>query len=164
MKSTYALPFRRKREGRTDYKARLKLLSSEKPRLVIRRSLDSIYAQLIKFQPDGDIVIASASSKDIAKLGWKHNKKNIPCAYLVGFLAGKRAKDKKISEAVLDAGLYVSIKGSRIYAAVKGAIDAGLKVPCSQEILPSEDRIKGKHIPNFDVKKFEETKKKILGA
>lgn len=168
MKSTYSIPFRRKREGRTDYKRRLKLLSSEKPRLVVRRSLNNIYAQLVKFNPDGDTVITSASSKDIEKLGWKHNKKNLPCAYLVGYLAGKRAKEKKVTEAVLDTGLYVSVKGSRIYATVKGAIDSGLNVPCSTEILPSDDRIKGKHIDSYKKtnisKSFEEVLSKIKGG
>lgn len=169
--STYTVPFRRKREGKTDYRKRLKLLSSGKPRLVIRRSGSSIYAQIIEFKPAGDVVSISATSKDVEKAGWKFDKKNIPCAYLVGYLAGKRAVDKKIGEAILDIGLQTSKKGSRIYSALKGAIDGGLKVACSEEVLPSEDRIKGKHIcahrkideGEFS-KNFEEVLAKIKGG
>jgi large subunit ribosomal protein L18 len=36
-----------------------------------------------------------------------------------------------------------------VYAALKGALDAGLKVPHSPDILPSEERIKGKHIIDY---------------
>ncbi len=142
----YSVAYRRKREGKTDYRKRLKLLISGKPRLVVRKSLQCIYAQIVKFNPKGDIVVAAANSKDIVKLGWKFNMKNIPCAYLVGCLIAKKAKEKKINEAVLDIGLYPSVKGAKLYAVVKGANDSGLKVPCSAEIFPSDDRIKGKHI------------------
>jgi large subunit ribosomal protein L18 len=36
---TYKMPFRRRREGKTNYTKRLKLLLSRKPRLVVRKSL-----------------------------------------------------------------------------------------------------------------------------
>jgi len=88
---------------------------------------------------------------------------------LTGVLIGKRALEKGVKEAILDSGLYPSTKGSRIYAVVKGALDAGLKVPVGEEVLPSEDRIKGLHIANYLQKfkdlpeKFEELRKKLLG-
>lgn len=147
--ATYSVPFRRKREGKTNYKKRLALLVSKKPRLVIRKSLNSIYAQIINFKIDGDVVVVAVSSKNIEKFGWKFNKKNIPCAYLVGYLLGKKAVEKKITEAIVDFGLQTSMKGSKLYATVKGASDAGLKIAYSEKILPTEDRIKGKHICSF---------------
>jgi large subunit ribosomal protein L18 len=73
----------------------------------------------------------------------------MPAAYLVGYLCGLRAKKGKVSDCIFDAGLYASIRGTRIYSALKGAIDAGLKVPCSKEALPSEDRVSGKHIESY---------------
>ena len=39
-----------------------------------------------------------------------------------------------------------STKGSKIYAAIKGAKDGGISIPHSEEILPSEERISGQHI------------------
>ena len=140
---TFKMPFRRRREGKTNYKKRLKLLLSKKPRLVVRKSLKYIRAQIVEFDKKGDKTLASAFSRELKKLGWKYACDNLPAAYLTGLLIGKRALEKGISEAVLDMGLYPSTKGSRIYACVKGALDAGLKIPCSEDVLPSEERIKG---------------------
>lgn len=140
---------RRKREGRTNYKKRLKLLKSGKKRLVVRRSLRNITAQLIEYSPAGDRIIAAATSIELKKYGYIFNTGNIVGAYLTGLLLGARAKKKGVNEAILDLGLHTSTKSSRIYSVVKGAIDAGLKVPCSQDTLPKDDRIKGTHIKNY---------------
>lgn len=163
----YKMPFRRRREGKTNYKKRLKLLLSGKPRLVVRKSLKYIRAQIIVFDEKGDRTLAAASSRELKKLGWKFACDNLPAAYLTGLIIGKKALKKGIEKAILDMGLYPSTKGSRIYAVVKGAIDAGLKVPCSEEVLPSEERIRGEHIANFLEKfkdipqEFEKMKEKI---
>ena len=159
--------FRRKRQGKTNYKKRLKLLLSNKPRLVIRIFLKTICVQIIENLPEGDKVIAAVSSKELEKLGWKYNKVNIPAAYLTGLLAGKKAQEKGVKIAILDVGLKMPTKGSKIYACLKGAVDSGLNVAHSKEIFPDESRIKGEHIlkhkPNFaDITKtFEEIKDKI---
>jgi large subunit ribosomal protein L18 len=144
---TRTIPHRRKRAARTDYKQRLKLLKGGSPRLVVRRSLRTINAQIIRYNPDGDEIIASANSKDLVKMGWKGYSANTPAAYLVGLLVGKRAMQKKVKEAILDLGL--TAKGSKIFATVKGAVDAGLNIPHNPEVLPNEDRIKGKHITDY---------------
>jgi large subunit ribosomal protein L18 len=153
MKPTYKMPFRRRREGKTNYAKRLRLLSSGKPRLVARRSLKYIQAQVADYDETGDRIIASANSKELQKLGWKFSCKNTPAAYLTGLLVGRRALAAKISSAVLDTGLYGSTKGSKLYALAKGVIDAGLKVPCGEEVLPAEERIKGLHIANREANK-----------
>lgn len=151
--------FRRKREGKTDYKKRLKLLLANKPRLVIRRTNTSMILQLIEYSPKGDKVIASVISSELKRLGWKASFSNLPASYLAGLLLGKKAGEKKVKEAILDIGLQKSIKGSRIYASLKGALDAGLKVVASTEIIPKEDRISGKHISEY-AKKLKEDKAK----
>ena len=142
----YRMPFKRTREGKTDYQRRLKLLKSRRPRLVVRRSLNYITAQIVGFDKQGDKTIISAYSRQLKKLGWKFACDNLPAAYLTGLAIGKQAVKNNIMEVVLDSGLYASSKGNRIYAVVKGAIDAGLNIPVSKEILPSDDRIAGKHI------------------
>lgn len=91
----------------------------------------------------------SAHSSELKKLGWKLHRGNTLTAYFVGMLIGEKAKKAKITEVVLDIGLQQSVKGSCVYAAAKGAIDAGLKVPCDKEILPSDDRVHGKHIEAY---------------
>ena len=57
-----------------------------------------------------------------------------------------RAKNRGVKDAILDVGLNPPVKGSRVYAALKGVIDAGLDVPHRQDVLPDESRISGEHI------------------
>ncbi len=153
----YKMPFKRRFEGKTNYKKRLGLLLSGKPRLVIRTSLKHVKTQIIKYNPEGDKTIVSASTQELEKLGWKHSTSNIPAAYLTGLLIGKKAKKKKIKEVVVDFGPQKLVKGSRLYAVIKGGIDAGLEIPCSEEVLPSEKRIKGEHIVKYSKENKDKT-------
>ena len=146
---TFSLPFRRKREGRTYYKKRLKILVSSRCRFVVRKSLRNIQASIIKYSPEGDKVLVAVSSSSLGKMGWKGGTGNLPSAYLTGFLAGKKAAEKGVKEAVLDIGFNNSVKGSRLYAALAGALDSGLKIPANTEILPSKERISGAHIAKY---------------
>jgi large subunit ribosomal protein L18 len=169
LKPTYKMPFKRRRLGKTDYKKRLKLLLSKKPRLVVRKSLKYVQAQIVEFSKEGDKTLVSANSKELKKFGWKFSCDNLPAAYLTGLLIGKKALEKGIKEAILDTGLHASTKENRIYAVVKGALNTGLKVPVDESVLPTEDRIKGLHIANYLEKfkllpeSFEEVRKKIGG-
>jgi len=145
----YALRFKRKREGRTNYKKRLRLIISTKPRLVVRKFNKNITAQVITYAPDGDTTIATASSRQLVKLGWKHGRKNIPAAYLTGLLLGKKTAEKDVKKVILDSGFHPSVKGSKIYAVVEGLQDTGIDVPSSKEVLPSKERVSGKHIQEY---------------
>jgi large subunit ribosomal protein L18 len=81
--------------------------------------------------------------------GWLNNCGNIPSAYLTGLLCGLKAMANGVEEAFLDIGLHVPSKGTRVFAALKGVIDAGVEVPYSEDILPDDDRISGKHIADY---------------
>ncbi len=155
---------KRERLGKTDYRKRLKILLAKKPRLVVRKSLKNIIAQIVEYEEEGDKVIIAAHSSELRKYGYGDIKGNIPESYLVGLLIAGKAKKKEIKELVLDIGLQKSVKGSRIYSLLKGCIDGGLNIPHSEKILPSDDRVKGKHIKDFDSSKFEGVKNKILGG
>ncbi|MBI3035675.1 50S ribosomal protein L18 [Candidatus Woesearchaeota archaeon] len=148
-KSTFTVPFRRKRQGRTYYKKRLKLLLSGKYRFVVRKSLRNFQVSLVKYHPNGDKVAFTVNSNAISKLGWKGDNGNLPSAYLIGMLAGKNALEKGIKEAILDLGFNNSVRGSRLYAALSGAIDSGLSIPLNQDVLPSKERISGEHITKY---------------
>ncbi|MBW2993009.1 50S ribosomal protein L18 [Candidatus Woesearchaeota archaeon] len=167
MKETkFTVRYRRRREGKTNYKKRLKLLMSKKPRLVLRISLKGISIQIIEFKPEGDVVLLAANSKELNKFGWKYNGKNTSSAYLTGLIIGKKAAAKGIKEAVLDIGLKQAIKGSRLFACLKGAVDGGLDIRHSKKVFPKEDRIKGKHIEDYANKlkaKKEAYQKKFAG-
>jgi len=148
--SRYCVPYRRRREGKTNYRKRKALILSGKPRLVVRGSLKNVLVQIIEAKPKGDKVLVSAHSRELLKkFGWKAPRGNVPTAYLTGLLCGLRAKAKGISEAVLDIGLHSPTKGSRVFAALKGVLDAGLSVPHGEEKFPDEDRIRGVHIAQY---------------
>ncbi|RDD52918.1 MAG: 50S ribosomal protein L18 [Candidatus Korarchaeota archaeon NZ13-K] len=152
----YKVKFRRRREGKTDYLKRLALLKSRKPRVVVRRTNRYVIVQFVRFREEGDEVMAYAFSKELERYGWIYGGKNLPAAYLTGYLAGLRARKAGISEAILDIGRFPSTRGSRLYAALKGVLDAGVEVPHSDEILPDEERIRGEHISSFASKLKEE--------
>ncbi|MGD0057563.1 MAG: 50S ribosomal protein L18 [Methanomassiliicoccales archaeon] len=157
----YKLPFRRRREGKTDYRQRARLLRARIPRAVVRISLKNTTVQFIDYDSGGDKVLASANSKELAEMGWNISTGNIPAAYLTGYLAGKKAKKAGIEQAVLDIGLKVPVKGAGCFAALKGMLDAGLEIPHGEDILPSEERVKGRHIGENVEKLIVEVKSKM---
>lgn len=140
------LPLKRKRLGKTDYHLRYRLLSSGKPRLVVRKTLRYVTVQFVVYSPEGDRVAAAAHSRELKNYGLQKIERNTLTAYLVGYLTGKRAREKGLKEAVLDIGLYRKTAGSILFAALRGAIDAGITIPHSPKALPPEERIKGKHL------------------
>ncbi len=142
------MQFRRRREKKTDYNKRLNLLRSEKTRLVVRKTLKHYSAQLVDYTPQGDKIIVAANSIELKKFGWPVSTGNMPAAYLTGLLCGLKAKGR-VKTAILDIGLHDSTKGGTIYAVLKGVVDAGIAIPHDSAILPSFDRISGKHIADY---------------
>jgi len=146
----YRRPFRRRFEGKTDYHKRLKLLKSRKLRVVIRTSNNHMRVQIVQSKLGGDEVLISAFSKEIVlKYGWNANTGNIPASYLTGYLAGLRAKNSNIQEAIFDLGMFNN--KNRVLAACKGVLDAGIQIPYNEEFFPEdlEERIKGNHIESY---------------
>jgi len=147
---SYNVPYRRRREGKTNYLRRKKLVLSGLPRLVARKTNKHVIAQIIEATVEGDKVIASAHSSELRKnYGWLGSLKSLPAAYLTGLLCGYRALEKGIKKAILDIGLQAPSKGARVFAVLKGCLDAGLEIPHDEEILPDEERIKGQHISDY---------------
>lgn len=158
--SKYKVAFRRRREGKTDYSARFKLVDLDKNRLVVRISNANVIVQIIKIGKDGDETIVSAHTKELQKMGWLGGTKNTSAAYLTAYLCAKKALAKGIDSAVLDIGLKQSVKGSKVFSALKGAVDAGLNVPHGDSVIPGEDRISGEHIAEYSKLLSEEDLKK----
>jgi len=146
----YKVKFRRRREGKTNYYKRYKMLLSKKPRLVVRKTNNHIIVQVVIAKPEGDHTVAAAHSKELVKkFGWKASTHNTSAAYLTGLLAGLRALEKGIKKAILDIGLHRAVKSTRVFAALKGALDSGLQIPHDPEILPEDYRIRGEHIASW---------------
>ncbi len=145
----YNVPMRRRREVRTDYHQRLRLLKSGKPRLVARKSNKHTTAQLISPGPQGDETLASAHSGDLTEYGWEAPTSNISAAYLTGLLAGTRAVEAGLEEAVLDIGLNTATPGNKVFAVQEGAIDAGLEIPHNDSVLADWSRTRGEHIAEY---------------
>ncbi len=149
---TYRMQFKRRRLGKTNYRKRLKFLESKKPRLVVRKSLRYITAQIVEYGEKGDKTVLSAFSRQLKKIGWNFACDTVPAAYLTGLALGKIAKQKGIAEVILDIGLQTSTKGSRVYAVARGVVDSGVKVEVGEGVFPSEDRISGKHLASHQQK------------
>lgn len=145
----YTLDYRRKREGKTNYRDRLKLLSSNKLRIVIRKGLNNTLVQLVKFNPKGDNVLASSYTGELLKYGWKGHGGNLSSAYLAGFLCGLKAKKNNLQKGIVDLGFSRSVHKSSVFAVVRGLKDAGFDVPFSDEAVPDNDRISGRHIEDY---------------
>ncbi|OYT34356.1 MAG: 50S ribosomal protein L18 [Candidatus Aenigmarchaeota archaeon ex4484_52] len=138
--------FKRHRQGQTNYKKRYLLLLSQIPRFCIRITNTKIIAQLIEYKDYKDKTICSFSSDMLSKYKWIGAHKNIPCAYLTGFVCAKLCLEKNIKKAVVDIGLKKAQKGGRLFGCVKGAIDAGLDLNAKKEMFPKEDILNGKFI------------------
>ena len=164
---TYRVPFRRRREGKTDYRRRLKLLFSRKPRVVVRKSNKHIRMQLVLFDQVGDKTFVSSTSSELKRFGYEGRTGNIPAAYLTGLLFGKKAKEAGFDVAILDTGLQTPNHCSKEYAALKGVVNSGMVIPHDPTVFPSDERVRGEHIANFKqdasfVDNFEAVKKGIL--
>jgi len=149
---------RRRREGVTDYRARKRAITSQKPLLVIRISNKNVSSQFVKPTVKGDVVLSAAHSKELAKLGWRGSSKSTPACYLLGLIAGKKALAAGVKEAVAYNGLIPFIRGSRAAALRKGVVDAGVSVPVGEEAFPSAERISGKSIAEYAAARSKEDK------
>lgn len=152
---------RRRRENKTDYESRLSLLKSRKPRFVVRKTNRYVIMQVVESKDLKDFVKASFNTKDLSKNGLKKGLNSTMAAYLGGYAIGKKALKAGVKEANADFGLQTSTNGSKLYAAIKGAIDAGLKIPCDQKMFPKQERIEGKNLKADQSKIFTEIKSKL---
>jgi len=99
--------FRRRREGKTDYYARKRLVNQDKNkyntpkhRLVVRITNRDVIAQVVYSKIDGDIVRCSAYAHELPGFGLKVGLTNYAACYAVGLLLARRMlKSLKLDEA-----------------------------------------------------------------
>ena len=144
----YRVHFRRRREGKTDYRVRLRLLRSGMARAVVRFSSRRVLVSIVQYDPTGDRVVAAAESAELGRLGFPAaSLASTPAAYLTAYLAGLRSKSAGAESVVLDTGIRHPTEGGRLSAALKGLLDSGLEVPHGEGGFPSADRLNGTHLP-----------------
>ena len=165
---------RRRKENKTDYANRLKLLKSEKPRIVFRKTNRYIIAQYVTSEDAQDKIEIGTNSKQLMKYGWPKefagSLKSISASYLTGFLIGKKIIHEKSQKAeplagsskiqtketpIVDIGMIRNLHGSKVFGFLKGLKDSGVKIKCDEKFFPSKEKIEIKKIP------FEKIKAKI---
>ncbi len=119
------------------------------PRMVVRKTNRHIICQLVTAELDGDRTFVAANSAELRKFGYEGSLSNTPAAYLTGMLLAVKSLNAGHEGAVLDIGLHRARRGACVFAALKGAVEAGLNIPHGEEILPSDERCKGEHIASY---------------
>ena len=156
---------RRRRERKTDYGNRLKLLKSERPRIVFRKTNRYIIGQYVISDETKDKVKIGINSKQLLNYGWpeefKGSLKSLPASYFTGLLLGKKIPKDKKENPIIDIGMIRNIHKTKTFAFLKGLIDAGVNVKHKEETFPEEDRIKGKDLKKDFSSVFEEIKSNI---
>ena len=140
----YSKILRRLREEKTNYKKRGTMLMGKRDFITINITNENTQVQILKPGMTGDKVVASAHSRYLLEKGWKGSRKSIPAAYLTGYLAGKKALGQGAKDAILYTGTRRYTQ--RVAAALKGVVDAGIKVPAGEKTFPANERINGEHL------------------
>lgn len=99
--SRFQVKYRRRRSGKTDYRARLRLVKQDKNkyntpkyRLVVRFSNRDVTCQIVRSTIKGDIVEASAYAHELPEYGLKCGLTNYSSCYCVGLLVARRILTK----------------------------------------------------------------------
>ncbi|KAI8319129.1 60s ribosomal protein l5-b [Martensiomyces pterosporus] len=97
----YQVKFRRRREGKTDYFARKRLIAQAKNkynapkyRLVVRFTNTDVICQIVYAKIQGDVVLAAAYSHELPRYGVKVGLTNWAAAYATGLLVARRVLTK----------------------------------------------------------------------
>jgi len=162
----FQVKFRRRREGKTDYRARKRLVTQDKNkynspkyRFIVRITNGDVICQFAEAKIAGDKIISSAYAHELPEFGIPVGLTNYASTYATGLLAARRllkqlklddkykgntgdvGEDFNVEEladgprpffALLDVGLRRTTTGSRVFAALKGAIDGGIEIPHSE--------------------------------
>ncbi|KAF9610343.1 hypothetical protein IFM89_022013 [Coptis chinensis] len=128
----YQVKFRRKRAGKTDYRARIRLINQDKNKygtpkylFVVRFTNKDIIAQIVSASIAGDMILTSAYAHELPRYGLDVGLTNYSAAYCTGLLLAHRVlKTLEMDEdppfhALLDVGLIRTTTGNRVFGALK---------------------------------------------
>jgi len=170
--------YRRRREGRTDYRARKRLITQDKNkyntpkyRMIVRTSNRYVTCQIAHSTLKGDMIMCQAHSKELLKYGLPGHfgLKNWTACYATGLLLARRVLkklgldelyegqveidgedfavadsegdgDARPFSVCLDVGLATTSTGAKVFGALKGALDGGLRIPHSVRRWPAGEK------------------------
>lgn len=116
-----------------------------------------VVCQIVSARIQGDFVIAAAYAHELPRYGITIGLTNYAAVYCTGLLVARRVLsilgiDKvnfdadedspRAFKAFLDTGLHRTSTGSKVFAAMKGAVDGGLNIPHSEQRFPGYDKEK----------------------
>jgi len=135
----YQVKFRRRREGKTDYHARKKLViqaknkyNTPKNRLIVRISNKNVTAQIAYARIEGDMVISSAYAHELPKYGVNVGLTNYAACYCTGLLLARRTlamfnlADKYEGQIEVDGEMFAVEDNETGPGAFRAHLDVGL--------------------------------------
>jgi len=140
----YQVKYRRRREGKTDYRARRKMVRQDKNkynnrkyRLVVRFTNRKVVCQILYATIRGDMVVEQAQSTELSKFGVPVGHKNYAAAYCTGLLIARRVLKKfgmdeafKGKEEIDGDDYHVEEEEEGDQRPLKVILDVGLQTTC----------------------------------
>uniref|UniRef100_A0A6M2FC13 Large ribosomal subunit protein uL18 C-terminal eukaryotes domain-containing protein n=1 Tax=Populus davidiana TaxID=266767 RepID=A0A6M2FC13_9ROSI len=134
----FQVKFKRRREGKTDYRARIRLINQDKNkyntpkyRFVVRFSNKDIVAQITSASITGDTVLASAYAHELPRYGLEVGLTNYAAAYCTGLLLARRVlkmleMDEEYEGNVEATGEDFSVEPADTRRPFRALLDVGL--------------------------------------
>uniref|UniRef100_A0A5B7BHZ2 Large ribosomal subunit protein uL18 C-terminal eukaryotes domain-containing protein n=1 Tax=Davidia involucrata TaxID=16924 RepID=A0A5B7BHZ2_DAVIN len=134
----FQVKFKRRREGKTDYRARIRLINQDKNkyntpkyRFVVRFTNKDIIAQIISASIAGDIVLAAAYAHELPRYGLEVGLTNYAAAYCTGLLLARRVlkmleMDDEYQGNVEATGEDFSVEPAESRRPFRALLDVGL--------------------------------------
>jgi hypothetical protein len=76
-----------------------------------------------------------------------------------GFLIGKKITKDSLEKPIADFGMIRTTHKTKVFAFLRGLVDAGIDINCKEEAFPKQERIKGENLKSKIP--FDEIKSKI---
>merc|ERR1711908_123668 len=132
--------------------------NSPKYRFVVRCTNKDVICQVVYAKITGDVCMCAAYAHELPKYGIEVGLTNYAACYATGLLCARRLLtkleladdyegqtdvdgegEKRPFTCVLDVGLTRTTTGAKVFGALKGAVDGGLKIPHSEKRFPGYD-------------------------
>merc|ERR1712121_268904 len=174
----FQVKYKRRREGKTDYFARRRLICQDKNkyntpkyRLIVRFTNKDIICQIAYARVYGDVIVESAYAHELPKYGVKVGLTKYGLNEIYEGQTEANGEDFSVEDvdgehgafrAYLDIGLARTSTGAKIFGALKGAVDGGIDIPHSNRRFPGfdaeskeynaqvhKDHILGQHVSKY---------------